>query len=140
MLGCADDSGSSLDIEAESRAIRARWDAFIGHWENKDASACAEFYTEDANHIPPNSAINRGRDEITAFYETLFLDNANSQYTHRIDQLDVTENDAVELGNFQVAWTALDSTNWSFSARSMAHWVRQQDTWMIRTFIFNLPK
>ncbi|MDX1409742.1 MAG: nuclear transport factor 2 family protein, partial [Saprospiraceae bacterium] len=117
----------------------ARWDEFVTAWERKDAVACAGFYTEDARHIPPNSEVNTGRSAIASFYETLFLDNAGSRYEHTIESVDIAGDHAIERGRFEVVWTGLDSTSWTFSARSLTHWVVQDGEWQIRQLMFNLP-
>ena len=141
LIGCAGDSSlQTIDVDKEEQAIRARWDAFIENWEQKNATACADLYTERASHIAPNSDINAGRAAIAAFYETLFLDHAASQYTHTIERLDIGQDMAIEQGNFTVIWTRGDSSQWSFNARSLTHWVRQDGQWMIEQLMFNLPK
>lgn len=139
VVACAPEATDLAEQEAVQQAIRDTWDTFITTWEQKDAAACAQFYTRDARHIPPNSDINNGRDAIAAFYETLFLDNAGSRYSHTIEAIDVAGDQAIERGRFEVVWTGLDSTTWTFTARSLTHWVREGDQWLIRQFMFNLP-
>ena len=143
-LGCQSDTGttsppSSQQAETEE-AIRTHWDAFASAWARQDARACASYFAEDGINVPPTSEIKRGRDEIEAFYETLFLSNLACDYRHWSDDVSVSGDQAVERGHFRVDWTRNDSTTWAFEARSLAHWQKKSDgQWRIKTLVFNLP-
>jgi uncharacterized protein (TIGR02246 family) len=120
--------------------IRTQWDRFITHWENEAADSLAAFYTEDGINVPPEFAVNRGREAIAAFYALLFENNRSSEYTHRIESLSYADDMAIEYGSFTVDWVRNDSTTWTFRARSLTHWTRTADgDWQIAALIFNSP-
>ncbi|MEL6251067.1 MAG: SgcJ/EcaC family oxidoreductase [Bacteroidota bacterium] len=129
------------EYQIQSRKeIRATWDLFKQAWEAEDAKKLMTFYTIDGINIPPDSDIKMGRAAIQDFYETLFDVNISSSYDHSIDQIQVIDQHAIEQGHFKVNWVREDSTDWVFDARSMTHWIKDQDgDWKIQEFIFNRP-
>ena len=129
------------EYQIQSRKeIRATWDQFIQAWEAEDAKKLMTFYTIDGINIPPGSDIKMGRASIQDFYETLFGMNISSAYEHSIDQIQIIDQHAIEQGHFKVNWVRNDSTDWVFDARSMTHWIKDQDgEWKIQEFIFNRP-
>lgn len=128
------------NIEKFRQEIKATWDQFADSWEAEDAKKLMTYYTVDGINIPPNSDINMGRAEIKEFYESLFAANLKSAYTHKVDQIQIFGEHAIEQGNFSVDWMRNDSSTWVFDARSMTHWVKSEDgEWKIQEFIFNRP-
>ncbi|MDW3649748.1 MAG: SgcJ/EcaC family oxidoreductase [Bacteroidia bacterium] len=140
MLSCSESKEfNPEEYQIKSRKeIRATWDQFIQAWEAEDAKKLMTFYTIDGINIPPNSDIKMGRASIQEFYETLFGMNIRSDYEHSIDQIQIIDQHAIEQGHFQVNWVRNDSTDWVFDARSMTHWIKDQDgDWKIQEFMFN---
>ena len=117
--------------------INTLWTEFISHWENEDAQALSGYYTHNGRNIPPGLKTNEGRKEIEEFYQFLFSNNQSSKYFHNIISLYFTSESAVELGEFQVEWLGNDGTEWVFNGRSLTHWVKEEETWRIQTFLFN---
>ncbi|REL24281.1 nuclear transport factor 2 family protein [Rhodohalobacter sp. SW132] len=128
---------SSQNNEAPAE-IHQTWDQFIEKWEANDAAACAAFYTENGMNIPPGFEISHGRNEIESFYRSLFDANHTSTYHHSILDLNVFGDQAVEYGEFTVEWEPIEGDNWTFHARSLTHWVKNENgEWKIEKFIFN---
>lgn len=132
---------NSEDIQQKSlQEITATWEGFAQSWEAEDAKKLMTYYTVDGINIPPASSIKMGRAAIKEFYETLFSANLKSEYSHSIDQIQIFGEHAVEQGHFSVDWMRNDSTSWVFDARSLTHWVKNQEgEWKIQEFIFNRP-
>lgn len=136
--GCMQDQ--SYSEEEVASELRNQWNTFIAHWEAEEADEMVAMYTEDAVHIPPSMEINSGRDKIYDFYSMLFANNLSSAYEHDILGIQHEGNSAIEQGSFTVNWVRNDSTEWTFRARSLTHWMRNEEgTWQIKSFIFNLP-
>ena len=77
---------------------------------------------------------------IAEFYDFLFTNNIQSKYTHEIIDFDATEKHVIEQGKFNVEWLSNDSTEWTFKARSLTHWTKEEDgKWRIKRFVFNMP-
>lgn len=52
--------------------IAARNEQFMQYFEDRDASALAELYTEEAQLLPPNSDFVTGKPAINGFWQALF--------------------------------------------------------------------
>jgi uncharacterized protein (TIGR02246 family) len=131
---------TSATAEDPTSAIRSQWDQFIEHWQAERAAELSGMYTVDGVNVPPGFKVNRGREEIEAFYDMLFQSNTSSKYGHSIHSLSHEGNFAVEYGEFQVEWIHNDGTEWNFKSRSVTHWLRGEDgDWRINLFIFNQP-
>lgn len=120
--------------------IKLKWEAFIAHWEMEAAKELKEYYTVDGINIPNEFKANKGRAEIEAFYNFLFENNLSSTYKHDIISLDYSDSLAVERGKFEVNWIRNDSSQWTYKARTVTHWVKEKDgEWRIKLFLFNKP-
>ncbi len=121
-------------------AIAQRWQAFIVAWENEDAEACARFYLQDGVNVPPQLPANQGRENIQAFYAWLFSMNQSSVYRHLSSQLHISSGMAVEYAAFEVDWVPNAGDPWTYFARCMVHWVKDEDgLWYISGLYFNTP-
>ncbi|MBE0661246.1 MAG: DUF4440 domain-containing protein [Bacteroidales bacterium] len=121
-------------------AIRNNWDSFINHWETQDAAGCASFFSEDGYNVPDEFRTLKGRSEIESFYNTLFSGSQSSKYVHNILSVSVTGDDAIELGEFTVDWLSNEGEAWTYKARSIAHWQKDEnENWKIKGFLFNKP-
>lgn len=127
------------DRDTIRKELTDQWEAFIASWEREDAGGCAAIYTENAQNIPPNADILKGRKAIEEFYEFLFSNNLRSEYAHNIESLDFFDNAVLEQGNFQVNWLANDSSETIFLARSLTHWKKTGKGWKIERIMFNQP-
>jgi uncharacterized protein (TIGR02246 family) len=139
-LSMAPSLGAVLMAQSENpkQQIASKWGDFISNWQNQDAKGCASFFLEDGMNIPPDFPINHNRREISDFYELLFTGHSSSQYQHNILSVEFLGDDLLERGEFMVDWVRNDGSEWQFHARSLTHWVRdQQNDWKIKTFIFN---
>lgn len=133
-------SNSVKKTEDPTPELRAAWNAFIERWEALDAKGCAAFYSIDGQNIPPELNVNRGREEVEAFYSFLFSMHHSAQYKHQIKSVSFEGNLAVEWGEFHVDWVQTDGTPWHYHARSLTHWERDPEgRWFIKAFIFNTP-
>ena len=120
--------------------LRKRWDTFIEHWEKENVDKLVSIYTADAINIPPGLKINEGREAIGNFYQFLFDGNISSKYTHNMIKVFSSEEGVTEYGEFSVDWTRNDGSKWTYYARSMTHWVKDDDgQWRISLFLFNQP-
>lgn len=121
--------------------IEIAWQQFIEAWEAEDAATCASLYHENALNIPNGFPANIGRDAIEAFYVTLFEANRSSKYTHKTESISFSGNLAIEHANFTVNWITNDGDEWTYRARTLVHWERDEnDTWKIKTLLFNQPE
>ena len=135
LVSCNTAGKESIDPTPE---LQARWDGFIERWEALDAPGCAAFYAGDGVNVPPSFKINQGREEVEAFYNFLFSMNQSAEYTHTIMSVSYEGDLAVELGAFHVDWVRNDGSTWSFHARSLTHWKRDETgQWHIQAFLFN---
>ncbi len=131
---------NSTDTADAEEKIRASWSDFIDSWNKMDAPGVVEIYMEDALNVPPGMDAWNGKAELEEFYSSLFNDHLSSHYTHEIKSLEISNNSAVEYGEFTVEWERLDESTWTFRGRSMTHWVKTDDgDWKIKTFVFNNP-
>lgn len=137
VISCGSEPGGQENVEADIRAV---WDDFITQWELENAQGCALFYTEDGVNIPPGFKINKGTDEIATFYEFLFTNNQSSKYTHNIIELTHNGGFAVEQGEFRVEWINNQGEPWTFNARSLTQWQKNDNgEWKIKALMFNAP-
>jgi uncharacterized protein (TIGR02246 family) len=128
---------SNHDPEVVFQSI---WNDFATSWNEFDAKRCALFYAEDALNIPPELPVNKGRKSIEEFYTWLFSMHESAIYAHRVHSVSYFENQAVEVGDFQVDWVSTDGSQWQYKARSLTHWVKDENkNWKIKTFVFNTP-
>ncbi|NNF33353.1 MAG: nuclear transport factor 2 family protein [Saprospiraceae bacterium] len=140
LLGITACNPKVVDVSEEIQPlIRKNWDQFIEAWESEDASACATFYTDDGINVPPAVKINNGKKDVESFYKFLFDNNISSKYTHTILDMDGDDTQVIEYGKFSVDWMRNDSTEWTYHARTMTHWVNENGTWKIDKFLFNNP-
>ena len=136
LFSCA---APSSEINPESE-INQLWTSFNSSWNKMDAKACADFYSDDAVNIPPGSTIKNGKQEIEAFYSGLFAANLSADYRHEVISIVGAGNIAIEQGQFKVDWTRKDSTTWTFNARTLTHWEKdEQGEWKIQAFMYNNP-
>jgi uncharacterized protein (TIGR02246 family) len=120
--------------------IQMAWQQFIEAWETGDAEACASFYHDDALNIPPGFQIFSGKDAITSFYAMLFDENQSSKYTHNTESLSFSGDLAIEHANFTVDWVNNSGAEWTFNARALVHWQKNDEgNWLIKNFLFNNP-
>ncbi|TVQ88360.1 MAG: DUF4440 domain-containing protein [Bacteroidetes bacterium] len=127
-------------FENPESQLQSLWEEFSSFWNNFDAEACASFYMEDALNIPPEMPVNYGRESIERFYSWLFSMHLSANYHHQINSVSYFENQAVEFGKFHVEWQRTDGSEWNYKARSLTHWVKDEnDNWKIKTFVFNSP-
>ena len=139
LLGCNVNT-STIDKDSAQQKINDQWALFVKAWESEDAEGCAQFYFKDALNIPPNAPIKNGRKAVQDFYQFLFDNNLKSDYTHTVNSVDVGGDQIIELGEFQVDWVRNDSTSWTFNARSMTHWKKDESgNWLIQKFMYNNP-
>ena len=121
-------------------AITKSWIEFGNHWEQEAVEELVLLYTEDGMNVPPEGEILIGREAISGFYEFLFSNHLPSTYRHEIKSIQAADSMAIEYGEFTVNWVRNDSTPWTFSGRSMTHWVKVEgDKWQIKKFLFNSP-
>lgn len=121
-------------------SLQKQWEVFKAYWESENTEALANMYTPDGTNIPPGYPVCTGREEITQFYQLLFDNHASSHYTHQIKSVEYAGNLAIEYGEFQVDWVRNDSAPWTFKARSITHWVKdEKGKWAIKYFLFNNP-
>jgi uncharacterized protein (TIGR02246 family) len=132
---------AQVSEEEITKEIITNWEGFIDSWEKEDAAGCASFYMKDGLNIPPGFKINEGRKAVEDFYDFLFEKNLSSKYQHDIDFIDVlTDSTLIEKGGFQVDWVRNDSTEWTFKARTVTSWKKDEaGNWKIALFIFNNP-
>lgn len=135
-LSCnSTDSFQNPEVELQSI-----WNDFATSWNELDARACALFYAEDALNIPPELPVNKGRESIEKFYNWLFSMHKSATYKHQIQYVSYFQDQAVEVGEFQVDWVRMDDIKWQYNARSLTHWVKDENNnWKIKAIIFNTP-
>ena len=133
LLSCTSKSQSSNDF-------RDLWNNFIVNWEAEDANGCASIYHTDGINIPQGLPANEGRASIQTFYESLFSANRSSRYTHTTESVSYNGDMAVELASFSVDWTTNEGEEWTYNARAMVHWEKNNSgEWKIRLMLFNQP-
>lgn len=134
-FSCSSNDNQDFNHQTEIESI---WEDFIDSWHNQDAASCASIYLENGLNIAPEFPLNQGRDAITSFYDFLFSGNISSAYQHKILELTPAGEDLIERGEFQVDWVRNDKSTWTFMARTLTHWTKDDnDKWKIKTLIFN---
>jgi ketosteroid isomerase-like protein len=134
---CQPATSPAENVEAQ---LRSNWDAFINHWHNEDATACAAFYAKDGINVPAGFDASVGREAIEGFYRFLFDNNISSNYSHNTKYVAASGSVAVEYAEFSVDWLSNDSTEWTYQARVLAHWEKNMEgEWKIKAFVFNSP-
>ena len=118
--------------------IDQKWQEFVTAWENEDAATCASFYYSDALNVPNAMPVNRGRESIESFYDSLFEANRSSQYNHQTQSISFSENLAVEYATFTVDWVSNEGDEWTYRARALIHWRKDENgDWLIQHFVYN---
>ena len=137
-FGCSEKENTNSSEDYTS--IQNNWTAFENHWNAFNTEGCVSIYTEDAEVIAPDMAAAAGKEAIAEFYHFLFSNNQSAEYSHTTESLTVAENQAIEYGNFSVDWVSNDAQSWTFNARVLVHWIKnQQDEWKIQRLLFNTP-
>ena len=67
--------------DADKQKMTEKREAFVKAFLAKDASAVAEFYTEDAILLPPNTEMVRGKTSIQEFQEAFFKGQESTELT-----------------------------------------------------------
>lgn len=128
----------SQEYQEKKNAIQSIWNEFALKWEAFDAKGCAEFYLPDGLNIPPSLPENRGREAIGNFYQMLFDNHLSASYSHEVLEAMAIDEGIIERGKFTVKWVRKDQSEWTFHARSLTHWVKDEaGKWKVRTLLFN---
>ena len=133
-------SCSSQEIQDQNHQIEIEsiWDLFVESWHSQDAASCASIYLENGLNIAPEFPINQGREKIASFYDFLFSDHISSVYQHKILELTPSGADLIERGEFLVDWVRNDQSTWTYRARTLTHWTKdEKGNWKIKSLIFN---
>jgi len=67
--------------DADKQKMTEKREAFVKAFLAKDASAVADFYTEDAILLPPNTEMVRGKTSIQEFQEAFFKGQESTELT-----------------------------------------------------------
>jgi len=125
------------ETEDVTGIIQAKWEQFIDNWQAENADSCILIYHDDVTLIPLNNAEIRSSNDVAGFYQSLFDAHLPSRYIHNSLSINSDKNIAVERADFSVYWTTLDNTPWTFEARMMALWQKDNEgEWKIKTIIF----
>ncbi len=126
-------SAHARDVKSEIDAANAKWAAAF----NKgDATAVAQFYTEQATVLPPGAPMAKGRSAIQAFWQST-IQAGYKNITLKALQVDQFGSAAREIGAF-----TLDAPN---PQKQMVHvegkyvvlWRRTGGSWKLDTDIWN---
>jgi len=135
LAGCT----KQQDIAKVREEITQAWRQFEEVWVKGDATAAAEWYTEDAINMPPDVEDCQGRSAIQRVFSGILSgvkEVVDMAFTTR--ELDVYEGTAYELGTFADTHIPHGGDETTFLGRYMCVWKRQPDgTWKIHRFIFN---
>lgn len=113
--------------------IEAANTAFMRHFENHDAAALAELYTEEAQLLPPNSDFVTGKPAIQAFWNALFemgIDKA----TLEIVELEQCGDTAVEISHYTMLGPGDQPLD---SGKYIVIWKKVNGQWKLHRDIFN---
>ena len=118
--------------------IAQAWRQFEEVWVKGDASAAAQWYTEDAINMPPDVEDAQGRSEIQSAFSYILSAATREDMAVTTRELDVYGDTAYELGTFADTHIPHGGTKVTVRARYMCVWKRQPDgTWKIHRFLFN---
>lgn len=132
--------GNTHNSQDDYASIQQNWESFIESWNSFNTEGCVNIYTDDAEVIAPEMQPTTGKASIAEFYDFLFASNQSADYNHKSESISISGNQAVEYGHFSVDWVSNEGEPWTFNARVMAHWIKDENgDWKIRRLLFNNP-
>ncbi len=81
--------------------IKETWHDIIKVWEQGDATACAEFFTEDAIHMPSYNSTSNGRAELEAGMVDYFSSTKVLAVSQTTNEVFVHDSMAYEFGSLE---------------------------------------
>ena len=113
---------------ADRAAIRQMMKQFIEAFEKGDAAAASKFLTEEAQVVPDEGDILKGRDTIQKTYAEFFAKNPKRKVTLETEKLDFTSRDtAIEEGQMKV----VPEKGESETHRYHVLYVREDGKWLL---------
>lgn len=140
MTACGGSHDSSTDISLNAQAvIDSGHHAFLQAMRSNDADALALLVSPDAKFMPPNDAIQAGREGVRDWFKGII-----SQF--KTKDVSVTDRDVIVTGDYGIEqanflWTltpVAGGTEIVNKGKFVAIWQKDSDsTWRIKTNIWN---
>ena len=125
------------DTTAEDlQSINAVRDQFTRAFNQGDAVAASELYTEDAKFLPPNSSIVEGRRSIQTLFQTCF-DVGERELQITVIDISVHGDIAQEIGNYSLTIQPEKSEVISDIGKYVIIWKREDGIWKLYVDIGN---
>ena len=118
------------------QAIKAVSEQFTNAYNQGDATAVAEYYTEEAKRLPPNSPMIVGRGSIQAIYQASF-DAGVGDLRITVIELSVSGDMAHEVGKYTDTTQPDEGEAISDSGKYVRIWKRVNGSWKVDVLIFN---
>ena len=118
------------------QAIKAVSEQFTNAYNQGDATAVAEYYTEEAKRLPPNSPMIVGRESIQAIYQGGF-DAGMGDLRITVIELSVSGDMAHEVGKYTDTTQPDEGEAISDSGKYVRIWKRVNGSWKVDVLIFN---
>ncbi len=102
--GCSQNQKPDLtaqDIAKVRKDIEQTWKQFIVKWEQGDAVAVADFYTDDAINMPLINLTQKGKDEIATLFTDMLSTNKIDVVSQNVNEVFVHENMVYEFGTLE---------------------------------------
>ncbi len=113
--------------------ISAANETFMAHFNNKDAKALAQLYTEQAKLLPPNSDIIVGKEAIRNFWAALF-EMGVSKANLEIVEVEQCGETAVEVSEFVMYGPGNQILD---KGKYIVIWKNDEGNWRLHRDIFN---
>ena len=134
LLAACTPASTSTDTAADEQAIRAELDGWNSALSSANDSLLATFYAEGAEMLPPGGPKVMGRDNIRAFWATIWPMKATLTMTP--GRVEVGGDLAVESGTW--TWTMpTPSGEQRDHGKYLQSWRRVDGTWRITADIWN---
>jgi uncharacterized protein (TIGR02246 family) len=130
-------STTSVDAQAEARAIRDTIGRWIGTIDSKDAAGAASFYAEDGVFMVPNAPPARGRDAIRAAWSGLLqAPNVSLRVESATIEVAQAGDMAYELGTYRLG---MDGPQGRIEddGKYVVVWRKREGRWQVMADIFN---
>lgn len=128
----AEMADTEMDQEAAVDAVR---EAYVASYNQADAEAVAELFTEDAVTLFADGGVSEGREQIRAGHEETFASNPEAQ----IDPAEVLVMDdiAVQRGTYSVQMNPAEGESTGFSGSFITELQRVEGEWKIAAVTSN---
>jgi uncharacterized protein (TIGR02246 family) len=126
-------TGAKQEPPVVRKAIEAANAEFMAAFNAHDAQAIANFYTVNAEILPPNMDILEGREAIQAFWQGAF-DMGIDSILLEIQEVDALGNTAVEVSHYTLY---LADGSVADYGKYIVEWKRLSGVWYLHRDIFN---